>query len=57
VGLAEILAKAGVPKGSFYYYFTSKEQFGEPFWRPISRATSTGWKPSSSRTAALPGSA
>ena len=29
VGLAEILAKAGVPKGSFYYYFTSKEQFGE----------------------------
>lgn len=29
VGLAEILAKAGVPKGSFYYYFESKEQFGE----------------------------
>jgi TetR/AcrR family transcriptional repressor of nem operon len=28
VGLAEILAAAGVPKGSFYYYFPSKEQFG-----------------------------
>ncbi len=29
VGLAEILAAARVPKGSFYYYFESKEQFGE----------------------------
>lgn len=29
VGLAEILSYAGVPKGSFYYYFKSKEQFGE----------------------------
>jgi TetR/AcrR family transcriptional repressor of nem operon len=29
VGLAEILKAAGVPKGSFYYYFKSKEQFGE----------------------------
>lgn len=29
VGLAELLAAAGVPKGSFYYYFQSKEQFGE----------------------------
>jgi len=29
VGLAEILQSAGVPKGSFYYYFKSKEQFGE----------------------------
>ena len=29
VGLAEILHSAGVPKGSFYYYFKSKEQFGE----------------------------
>lgn len=28
VGLAEILATAGVPKGSFYYYFASKEAFG-----------------------------
>ncbi|PSB12106.1 TetR family transcriptional regulator [Pleurocapsa sp. CCALA 161] len=24
----EILSKAGVPKGSFYYYFASKEEFG-----------------------------
>lgn len=28
VGLAEILASAKVPKGSFYHYFKSKEQFG-----------------------------
>lgn len=28
VGLAEILGTAGVPKGSFYHYFRSKEQFG-----------------------------
>lgn len=29
VGLAEILSAAGVPKGSFYHYFPSKEGFGE----------------------------
>jgi TetR/AcrR family transcriptional repressor of nem operon len=29
VGLAEILTVAGVPKGSFYHYFSSKECFGE----------------------------
>ncbi|TDK25862.1 TetR/AcrR family transcriptional regulator [Arthrobacter crusticola] len=29
VGLTEILAVAGVPKGSFYHYFDSKEAFGE----------------------------
>ncbi|MFP6560558.1 TetR/AcrR family transcriptional regulator [Paraburkholderia sp. B3] len=28
VGLSEILAAAGVPKGSFYHYFGSKEAFG-----------------------------
>jgi TetR/AcrR family transcriptional repressor of nem operon len=28
VGLAEILAAVKVPKGSFYHYFQSKEQFG-----------------------------
>ncbi|HWU83000.1 MAG TPA: TetR/AcrR family transcriptional regulator [Methylophilaceae bacterium] len=28
VGLNEILSCAGVPKGSFYHYFKSKEQFG-----------------------------
>lgn len=29
VGLSQILAAADVPKGSFYHYFKSKEQFGE----------------------------
>lgn len=29
VGLTEILQSAEVPKGSFYHYFKSKEQFGE----------------------------
>lgn len=29
VGLSEILQTAGVPKGSFYHYFGSKEAFGE----------------------------
>lgn len=29
VGLSELLTTAGVPRGSFYYYFASKEQFGE----------------------------
>src|SRR5215204_1502233 len=28
VGLNEILSAVQVPKGSFYHYFTSKEQFG-----------------------------
>ncbi len=27
-GIQEILKEAGVPKGSFYFYFDSKEQFG-----------------------------
>ena len=29
VGLSELLSVAGVPKGSFYHYFGSKEAFGE----------------------------
>jgi TetR/AcrR family transcriptional repressor of nem operon len=37
VGLAEILQSAGVPKGSFYYYFKSKEQFGEEIIRSYFR--------------------
>ncbi|KJS09583.1 MAG: TetR family transcriptional regulator [Hoeflea sp. BRH_c9] len=28
LGLTELLAVSGVPKGSFYYYFASKEAFG-----------------------------
>ena len=29
VGLNQLLAAAGIPKGSFYYYFASKEAFGK----------------------------
>ncbi|SEG08163.1 transcriptional regulator, TetR family [Actinacidiphila yanglinensis] len=29
VGLNEILKEAGVPKGSFYHFFTSRDAFGE----------------------------
>jgi len=29
VGLTQILSTAGVPKGSFYHYFESKEQYGQ----------------------------
>ena len=29
VGLAEVVKAASVPKGSFYYYFKSKEEFGQ----------------------------
>jgi TetR/AcrR family transcriptional repressor of nem operon len=29
VGLSEIVQAAGIPKGSFYYYFQSKEAFAE----------------------------
>jgi TetR/AcrR family transcriptional repressor of nem operon len=29
VGLSEVLTTAGVPKGSFYHYFRSKEEFGQ----------------------------
>lgn len=29
VGLNEVLTGAGVPKGSFYHYFSSKDAFGE----------------------------
>lgn len=28
VGLSELLAEAGIPKGSFYHYFPSKEAYG-----------------------------
>lgn len=39
VGLAEILGRAQVPKGSFYYYFDSKETSASHCWSGIFRIT------------------
>src|SRR3954467_15564570 len=38
VGLNEILSAVKVPKGSFYHYFASKEQFGVEVIRHYVRA-------------------
>src|SRR5436189_2079852 len=43
VGLNEILAAVKVPKGSFYHYFQSKEQFGVELLRHYV-AEASAWK-------------
>ena len=43
VGLNQILAAVNVPKGSFYHYFESKEQFGVEMLRHYADGA-TAWK-------------
>ncbi|MFT4547150.1 MAG: TetR/AcrR family transcriptional repressor of nem operon [Pseudoalteromonas tetraodonis] len=43
VGLNQILAAVKVPKGSFYHYFESKEQFGVEMLRHYAN-NATAWK-------------
>ena len=43
VGLNQILAAVKVPKGSFYHYFESKEQFGVEMLRHYANGA-TAWK-------------
>ena len=42
VGLTEVLTSAGVPKGSFYHYFGSKDAFGEAVLESYFRAYLAG---------------
>ncbi len=61
VGLSEILAAAGVPKGSFYHHFGSKEQFGgellagyfEAYLREVDATLSADGQGASARLLAL----
>jgi TetR/AcrR family transcriptional repressor of nem operon len=38
IGLGDILKEAGVPKGSFYHWFASKEQLGVELLRSVGKA-------------------
>ncbi|WP_245766335.1 TetR/AcrR family transcriptional regulator [Sulfitobacter brevis] len=33
VGLVRVPSECGVPKGSFYCYFSAKETFGQALWQ------------------------
>ena len=43
-GLNEVLETANVPKGSFYYYFGSKEEFGLALIEEYDRANKAGFQ-------------
>ena len=57
VGLSEILSAAAIPKGSFYHYFGSKEQYGralmeqyvEDYLQALNQVLQTGEAPARER--------
>ncbi|OJZ74237.1 TetR family transcriptional regulator [Mycobacterium paraffinicum] len=51
VGLTEVLTTAGVPKGSFYHYFNSRDAFGEAMLQNYF----TGYLANMNRIIATPG--
>jgi TetR/AcrR family transcriptional repressor of nem operon len=52
VGLSSLLKEAGVPKGSFYHYFPSKEAYGCALLEEF--MTEYGTRLNSSRTLSFP---
>lgn len=54
VGINDILLKAGVPKGSFYHWFTAKEQLGVELLRSVGKIVSSEEASWLSRTDMMP---
>lgn len=54
IGLSDILKEAGVPKGSFYHWFASKEQLGVELLRSVGKAVLDEQKALLSRTDMMP---
>lgn len=54
IGLSDILKEAGVPKGSFYHWFASKEQLGVELLRSVGKAVLEDQRALLSRTDMMP---
>jgi hypothetical protein len=53
IGVQDVATAAGVPKGSFYNYFATKEGFGPRFWTPIGKRSSATIWPGSTTGASI----